>query len=219
MLVNVFSQWKWTIGLHSYRIIGWTITGDFQVLYYVLFFVFGFFIYSHERFGKGIDRTGPFALPVAAAAMTVFMLLVFPTWDKSVLHQFWYTLRGEPGTRGFILSQCLYALTTWSWILSILYLARKFLNKSNRFVSYGNEAVLPVYIVHSTFIAVFSYFIVKARMDVLPKYVIIVVLSYVCSLATLELMKLTNPTRFLFGMRMKRKAAAKSVGGAASAGK
>jgi len=218
MLVNVFSQWKWIIGLHSYRIIGWTITSDFQVLYYVLFFIFGFFMYSHARFGKGIDKTGPFALPVAAATMTVFMLLVFPTWDKAPLSQFWYRLHGEPGTRGFIISQCLYALTTWSWILSILYLARKFLNKNNRFVSYGNEAVLPVYIVHSTFIAVFSYFIVKARMDVLPKYVIIVALTYICSLGILELIKLTNPTRFLFGMRLKRHAT-KQVEGAAYASK
>ena len=205
ILINVFSQWKWTIAGHSYRIIGWTITSDFQVLYYVLFFIFGFFLYSHASFGKGIDKTGLIALPIAAASMTVFMLLVFPAWNKAVFSQFWYKLHGEPGTMGFILSQCLYAVTTWSWILSILYLARKFLNKSNRFVRYGNEAVLPVYIVHSTFIAVFSYFVVKWKMEVLPKYVIIVALSYVCSLATLELMKLTNPTRFVFGIRMKKK--------------
>jgi len=219
MAVNVFSQWKWTIGIHSYRIIGWTITSDFQVLYYALFFILGFFIYSNARFGKGIDKTGPFALPIAAITMTLFMLLVFPTWNKAPLNQFWYKLHGEPGTTGFVLSQCLYALTTWSWILSILYLARKFLNKNNRFVQYGNEAVLPFYIVHSTFIAVFSYFVVKWKMDVLPKYVIIVALSYLGSLAILELMKLANPTRFLFGMRMKKRPASKEIGGAVNAGK
>jgi hypothetical protein len=200
----VFMPWKLTIGSHSYRIIGWTITSDFQVLYYALFFLFGFLIYSHAGFQKGIDKTGPFMLPLAVITMTLFMLLVFPTWNRAPLKQFWYEFHGEPFTMGHILSQCLYAVTTWSWIISILYLARKFLNKSNRFTAWGNDAVLPVYIVHSTFITLLSYYVVQWDMDVLPKYAIIVVLTYAGCFITLELFKLTNVTRFLLGIRLKK---------------
>jgi hypothetical protein len=202
--VMIFSQWKMNIGGTNFRIVGWVISSDFQVLYYVLFFIYGFLIYSNARFQKGIDRTGLISIPIAVITITLFMLLVFPTWNTAPLKQFWYTFRGEPGTRGFIMSQSLYALTTWSWVLSLLYLARKFLNKSNRFVQWGNEAVLPVYILHSTFITILSYYIVQWKMDVLPKYVIIVVLTYIGCIALLQLCKTNNVTRFVLGIRLKK---------------
>ncbi|MDP2918857.1 MAG: acyltransferase [Dehalococcoidia bacterium] len=204
VLVNIFSQWKVSIGGTNFRIIGWVMVGDFQVLYYVLFLVYGFFIYSNARFQKGIDKTGLIAIPIALISMVLFMLLVFPTWNNAPLKQFWYTFRGEPGTRGFIMSQSLYAVTTWSWVLSLLYLGRKFLNRSGRFVRWGNEAVLPVYIVHSTFIAILSYYVVKWNMPVLPKYVIIVVLTYIGCVALLQLCKTNNITRFVLGIRLKK---------------
>jgi hypothetical protein len=210
--VIIMMPWKLTVGGESYRIIGWTITGDFQVLYYVLFFVYGFFIYADARFQKGIDRTGPIALVLAVVTMTLFMLLVFPVWNKAALSSFWYRFRGEPFTTGYYLSQGLYAVTSWSWVLSILYLARRFLNTAGRFVSWGNDAVLPVYIVHSTFIAVLSFYIVGWKADVLPKYVLIVALTYLGSIALVQLAKTNNLTRALMGMRLKKMSAAQQRG-------
>ena len=99
----------------------------------------------------------------------------------------------------------LLAFTTWFWIIAILYLARKFLNFSNRFVKWGNDAVLPVYIVHSTIIVGLSYFVVKWNTPIIWKYLFIVALTYVGSITFLEIFKLTNVTRFLMGIRLKKK--------------
>ena len=208
-LVLIFLPWKWTIGGDSYRIVGWMLTGDFQVLYYVIFFTYGFLLYASPRFQRGIDRSGIIAIIIAAVTMTLCFLLTFPEWNTSVWGtQFWTRYKGEPFTAGRTMFNILLALTAWSWIVSVIYLARRFLNRAGGFVRWANDAVLPVYIVHSTFIAVFSYYVVQWRMDVLPKYAIIVVLTYIGSIGWVQLAKLSNPTRFLMGIRLKKKAPA-----------
>ncbi len=120
---------------------------------------------------------------------------------------------GEPGRAGWVMAQILYACTTWTWIIGILYLARRFLNTRNRFVEWGNSAVLPIYILHSTFIAVLSYYVVQWQRTVFPKYITIVVLTYIGSILVLQLSKTNNITRFLFGIRLKPKRSAGGIGG------
>jgi len=209
-LVEVFARWKWTIGGESYRIIGWVITGDFQVLYYILFFIFGFIIYSNSHTQKSIDRSGIISIIGAVLTMTFYMFIVFPGWNKSVLGE-WYWVTYQDVTwhsAGRVMFNILLAFTTWFWIVAILYLGRKFLKFSNRFVAWGNDAVLPVYIVHSTFIAVASYYAVQWNTAVIWKYLYIVGVTFVGSWVFLEVFKLTNVTRFLMGIRFKKKISA-----------
>jgi hypothetical protein len=113
-------------------------------------------------------------------------------------------LHGERGSTGFIIFQILSSACTWSWIISLLYLARKFLNFSNRFVAYGNDTVLPYYIIHSTAIALIGWWVIHQTWDVLPKYTINVVLAFLSTVIFCEIMRRTNITRFLLGMRLKK---------------
>ncbi len=190
-LVQIYSQW--------------VITGDFLVLYYALFFMYGFFLFSAPGFEKGLIRSGPAAIVVAIITLILFMLLIFPTWDKSILGpEFWTNLHGERGSTGFIIFQVLISICTWSWIISLLYIARKFLNFSNRFTAYGNEVVLPFYIIHSTVIALVGWWIIHLPWDVLPKYTLNVILAFLATAAICEMMRWTNITRFLLGMRLKK---------------
>jgi len=184
----------------------WTITADFVVPYYALFFIYGFFMFSEQGFQRGIEKSGPIALVGAVITMTLFMLLAFPAWDKSVLGPaFWTNLEGEPGTWGFILYRILISFTTWFWIIGILYLAKKFLNFSNRFLRYGRDAVLPYYILHSTFIAVIGMYVIRWDMNVLPKYVLNTVLAFAATAICYEIIRRFNATRVLFGMRLKKR--------------
>ena len=184
----------------------WVITGDFLVLYYAVFFIYGFFMFSAPGFEKGLNRSGPAAIVIAIITMALYMMLIFPTWDKSLLGlQYWTSLQGERGTAGFIFFQILISLCTWSWIVSLLYLARKFLNFSNRFVVYGNETVLPYYIVHSTAITLIGWWIIHQTWDVWPKYTLNVVLAFLSTVIFCEIMRRTTITRFLLGMRLRKK--------------
>jgi hypothetical protein len=183
----------------------WVITRDFLVLYYAIFFIYGFFLFSAPGFEKGLSKSGPAAIVIAIITMTLYMMLIFPAWNKSILGpQYWTELHGERGSAGFIIFQILNSLCTWSWIVSLLYLARKFLNFSNRFVRYGNDVVLPYYIVHSTAIALIGWWIIHKTWDVLPKYTINVVLAFLSTVIFCEIMRRTNITRFPLGMRLKK---------------
>jgi len=184
----------------------WIITSDFQVFYYVIFFFAGFFLFSHAGFMKGIDHTGPIAIAGAIITMTLYMLLVFPEWRQAVLGPwFWTRYHGEPGTAGYVVFRILISFTTWFWLVAILYLARRFLDFGNRFLRYANDAVLPYYVIHSTPIAVIGLYVVQWDMDVLPKYVINTVLAFLATAAIYEVVRRTNVTRFLFGMRLRRR--------------
>lgn len=101
---------------------------------------------------------------------------------------------------------------TWFWVIGILYLAKRFLNFSNRFLQYGNDAVLPYYIIHCTPVAVIGLYVVQWDMDVLPKYIINTILAFVATVVLYELIKRINVTRFLFGMRLKKKPVPEETG-------
>lgn len=189
----------------------WVLYRDFLVFYYAIFFFCGFFLFSEPRFQRGIDKSGPIALVGAVVTMSLFMLLIFPVWYKSILGPaFWMTLGGEPGSWGFILFRILTSFTTWFWIIGLLYLSRRFLNFSNRFLQYANGAVLPFYIIHETPVILVGFYAIQWDMDVLPKYAINTVLAFIATIAIYEFIKRTNVTRFLFGMRLKKKPASEA---------
>ena len=104
-----------------------------------------------------------------------------------------------------ILFTCLRCFTTWFWILAILGYARKFLSFTNRFLKYGNEAVLPFYILHQTIIIIIGYFVIQWDINVYLKYLIVATLSFATIMLLYEGIKRTNATRFIFGMRLKKK--------------
>jgi peptidoglycan/LPS O-acetylase OafA/YrhL len=97
-------------------------------------------------------------------------------------------------------------LCGWCWIITFLGMARKFLSFSNRFLSYANEAVLPFYILHHMVIIGVGFYVIQWDIPVLAKYLLIIVMSFAIIVLLYEfVVKRTNVTRFLFGMRTKRR--------------
>jgi len=97
-------------------------------------------------------------------------------------------------------------IANWTLVVFILSLGIKYLNFSNKIVNYGNEAVLPFYILHQTIILSVGWFVIPWNIGVLPKYLIISGVSFVLIMALYELLiKRINIVRFFFGMRLKKK--------------
>jgi glucans biosynthesis protein C len=69
---------------------------------------------------------------------------------------------------------------------------------------YVNEAVMPFYIIHQTVIVVIGFYAVKWKTGVAMKYLLISTATFVVTLFLFELIRRTNPTRFLFGMKPMR---------------
>ena len=73
-------------------------------------------------------------------------------------------------------------------------------------MKYAGEASYPVYILHQTVIVVLGVYVVQWDAGVPVKFAVIVLGSLVATTAIYDLLvKRTNITRFLFGMRPKHK--------------
>jgi surface polysaccharide O-acyltransferase-like enzyme len=99
------------------------------------------------------------------------------------------------------------AIVTWGWLFAFLGLARRYLNSTNRFLAYANEAVLPFYILHQTVIISIGFYVVQWNMHAGLKYLVISTTSFIGIMLIYELLvRRVNVLRFLFGMRTVRAA-------------
>ena len=106
----------------------------------------------------------------------------------------------------FVLFQIIMSIANWSWVVFILSLGVRYLNFDNKLVNYGNDAVLPFYVLHQTIILVVGWFVITWDIGILPKFLIIIVVSFVLIMALYELLiRRLNIVRFFFGMRLKKK--------------
>ena len=162
-------------------------------LFHIVPFILGYLMYSDERFGPAIDRHGRVALVLAAVISTAY---IFVFWIAKVEYKGWITV-AWPIARG---------LDTWLWLIAFLALGRRFLNFSNRTLTYANEASYPFYILHQTVIVLFAFEIVELGTSVGLKYLLLTTVSLAVTLAAYDiLVKRTGPTRFLFGMKPRPK--------------
>ena len=112
----------------------------------------------------------------------------------------------------FVLFHIAWSITSWSAVVFILYIGVRYLNTNNKFLVYGNEAVLPFYLFHQTIILCVGWYVIHWDMGILIKLLIIAVVSFPLIMILYELfVRRFNIVRFFFGMRPKRKSSAASV--------
>ncbi len=111
----------------------------------------------------------------------------------------------EPFSLSFVLFETVMSIGRLTWIIFVLYVGARYLNFNNKVLAYGNEAVLPFYILHQTIILCVGWVVIGWNIGILPKYVIIVVASFGLIMVVYEgAVRRFNPIRFLFGMRPKK---------------
>jgi glucan biosynthesis protein C len=143
---------------------------------------------ADARFEKAIDRHKAIALVLGLVLYIVWISLV----TRDVISSNWL----QPIPRDLI---------GWFSLIAVLGYGRQFLSFSNRFLKYAGEASYPVYILHQTAIVIIGYYVVQWDASALVKFVTIVVTSFVTTVVLYDLLvKRTNATRFLFGLRPKR---------------
>jgi surface polysaccharide O-acyltransferase-like enzyme len=161
---------------------------------YILFFTCGYLLCADSRFGAAIDRHLKYSLPLAGYLMWVYLNMCgFP-----FAHRPGYT----PKYMAFIFLE---SATTWTWIIFILGMGRKYLNGTNRVLPYANEAAYPFYILHQTVIVIIGFYVLKLGLGVPLGYAVITTASLVATILIYDLcIKRWNPVRFLFGMKPKQ---------------
>ena len=93
-----------------------------------------------------------------------------------------------------------------SLLFAILGYGKIHLNKPSKVLTYANESVYPLYILHQSVELIFAYYVIQLDLGVLPKFVLLVAATFGISLLIYELLiKRFNLTRLLFGMKSKVK--------------
>ena len=165
-------------------------------LFYLTFFIIGFILMSDQRLMDKIERYQLVLLLLGVVPLVVPIILIGTgTWPSNM-----------PGWADIIIDEYRNAFVPWFLVLALLAYGRSFLNFNNRFLDYFSKAAYPIFLLHNTIIIIIAFFVVQWNLVVAAKYAIIVYLAFIGTLITYEfLVRRTNITRFLFGMKPQLK--------------
>ena len=171
-----------------------------DLIYYLLCFWLGYVLPADERFTESFKKHAWICFPLA--------LVGFWTEGYLVMGLGYQPLPGG----GFsplglyLLFQFVMSVQTLCWIVFLVGISAKYLNFRSRALEYCNEAVLPFYILHQTFILLVGWYVVQWNTTISMKFLVISVTSFILIASTYELLiRRFNAVRFFFGMRLKRK--------------
>jgi hypothetical protein len=169
---------------------GW---GDF--VFQMSFFILGYLLFSDERFADSIrrDRWLLFALGTTIVAILVGMYvagLPVITWGET------------PTMFQYHIIQVLVTAIAFCYTLTIIYVGMRFLNFTNKWLRYAQEAVLPFFVFHQPVIIAIGFFVVQWTAGILLKLSAVVLGSFVACIALYELIiRRVRPLRLIFGMK------------------
>lgn len=168
--------------------------------FYLILFIYGYVLAADPRFGQAIGRHCWVALGLGVVTFLIGLSWVMggnPT--EYVAH--------SSLSLGWFLYVALRGFNSWLWLIAILGLGQKYLDFSNNALRYLSEASMPVYILHMPLNVVVGFYVVQWKIDLFSKFLLITLGTFVLSFLFYELVKRTNFTRFLFGMKTDKESA------------
>lgn len=189
--------------------LGWVrVMGGWDPISYLLFFGYGFVLFSNQRILEMVKRLGPVFLTAAVVLTALFIdshfgfNLIIPGVTR-------HDMSAGGALRPLEITvwagvQAFRGLVAWCWILGLLGTGARLLNTNSRVLAYGNEAVLPFYILHHSVILLVGAWVVGLSIGVQAKFTLILGISFVIIMALYELLvRRVIPLRLLFGMKAK----------------
>jgi glucan biosynthesis protein C len=180
--------------------------GGWPLLVYLLFFLYGFIIMTHEGLQKRIQQQRWISL--IAGVLCFFALLAL--WAS----------KGDPafGSPRYLQVFGIFGISSWCWILAFFGFGFKYLTRSTPVLTYANEAVLPFYIMHQTVLLAVGYFVTRWRIPDALKFLVISGGSFILIAVVYEfLIRRVDVLRVLFGMKPQRHAVASRAADLSSA--
>jgi glucan biosynthesis protein C len=156
---------------------------------------YGYLLGGNTRLWESCEKYRYYFL---ATALICILLLFYGYWWN-------FDMPKKQDARLYVYG-ILNAVHVWTLLLSILGFAKKYLNFSNRFLHYANQAVYPYYILHQTIIVAFGYYVVQWPLPIVVKLIILFVICF-CSVGILYhfVIKRFILTRILYGLKPKER--------------
>jgi peptidoglycan/LPS O-acetylase OafA/YrhL len=158
---------------------------------YLTMFIYGFVVVTEPRLMMVMVRYRRLALSLGTGLVTLLLATgdLAGLWPNGLPYELRMVVRG---------------LGMWCWLIAILGYGHKYLNRDSKLLGYTRELVSPFYIWHQTVIVAIAFYVVQWQTGVIEKYLIIGLGSLIVTGLLCELVKLTNPTRFVFGLPSKK---------------
>ncbi len=186
--------WLVSVSVHPDSPLG-TDIGGWNLATYLVFFLSGLVIASDAKITAAAERlrwtyfAGGLATTALGLAASIF---VGDTPFGTPLHAAMLALK---------------AACAWLSLLAILGFAAHHLNRDSKVLRYGNEAVLPIYILHQSVMLTIGYFTMRRPVADLLKYAVTAAATLSVSLLMYEfLVRRIGLLRILFGMKLAAKA-------------
>lgn len=159
----------------------------------ITFYVLGFFLGAIRNFWDTCLKYRRMFLLIALTVAIVLFVRYYWNWELN---------KPKEQDMDLYVYGLLNGLHIWTIILAAIGYAMKYLNFSNKNLSYLNTAVYPFYITHQAVIVASGYYILEWDMGILPK-LLLLVLVCLTTIWTLYhfIIRKTILTRVLFGMR------------------
>ena len=173
--------------------------GWLDFIYSLLFFILGYILYADDRFLTAVRRDRWLLVAGGILSLVVYGGLTASFGDQA----FEWTMNFV--VPWSILLIFLFALSSWCWSLCVLYLAMTHLDFSNKWLVYGNDTIMPFYLLHQPVIIPIAYFFVQWNVNMWVKLLVVLISSFLITLGLVEiLVRPFKPIRRLFGMKSRK---------------
>jgi surface polysaccharide O-acyltransferase-like enzyme len=163
--------------------------GATNPIYYLVVFITGYLLMTDERYQKAIDRDWPWMLVLGVILETMRQTGLPVTADNTLARA---------------LRDVAMEFNSWVWVLAILGIGHRLLNRSGKALNYLSEASYPFYILHFLVLTAVTYYVVQIPAGVVVKYLVIVAIAFATTFLVFEVARRIRPLRFLLGMKAHR---------------
>ncbi|WP_322445558.1 acyltransferase family protein [Robertmurraya mangrovi] len=179
------------LGLFVISLVDTVNLGGWDLHFYLVLFLYGYYYFSKKEFKKAVKVTFPLHLITAIVTSIVYIVLFIEfhpqTWISEVIFDF------------------VRVVNCWSWLLSIFNLADKYLSFTNVKLKYAGEASMPFYIIHQPVIVLLGYSIYDLSWSIPVKVIFLTVLSFLTIMFIFHfIIRPNNVLRLLFGIKSKK---------------
>ncbi|MEW6586008.1 MAG: acyltransferase family protein [Nitrospirota bacterium] len=163
-----------------------------DLMIFLVYFTFGHYMALDNTLRDIIKKHSNSAFLIGVIFFIALTAFYYRTWIPAPGHSWKY-----------VAFQVFWSVTGWVWVVAILGLGMKKLNKRHVALGLVNEAVLPFYILHQTVILVIAYYAVQWKAGIFMTFLFILTSAFLITFILYLVIRQFDVMRVLFGLKRK----------------